>query len=372
MHLASGLRKRGHQTAILCVFQEGHDAEEVRRQGISLASLDLQQGWGPREFFRIFDWLRSNPVDVLHAYLFGFHVFAGLPARLLKVPVVLSSRREIAQWQKRRHLWVENMGNLLVDRVVSCSKAVEKWTLAKERISPEKVITIYNGINLGRFRPTGNRIKVRENLGIPLDAPLVGTVANMAVEKGYPYLLEAAEQILKEDPRVWFLFVGFGPLDREVKAWARKIPGHERIVFPGARTDIPDLVEAMDIFVLASVIEGFPNVLLEAMAMARPVVATAVGGIPELVEPGRDGFLVAPRDGKALAEAVLSLVRNPKRAEEMGLRGKEKITQHFSLDRMIDEYENLYLSLFRQKSPRISNRAILQVPSPELVQPLTS
>jgi len=174
MHLASGLRKRGHQTAILCVFQEGHDAEEVRRQGISLASLDLQQGWGPREFFRIFDWLRSNPVDVLHAYLFGFHVFAGLPARLLKVPVVLSSRREIAQWQKRRHLWVENMGNLLVDRVVSCSKAVEKWTLAKERISPEKVITIYNGINLGRFRPTGNRIKVRENLGIPLDAPLVG------------------------------------------------------------------------------------------------------------------------------------------------------------------------------------------------------
>ena len=348
IQLAAGLRERGHETRIVCLFREGPLAGEAREKGIPFTCLNLPYRWGVRTLGGIREWIRSHPVDVLHTYLFGFHLFAGVPARLLKIPVLLSSRREIPHWQKGRHRWLEKAGNLFVDRVVSCSKAVEKWTLEKEGIPRKKALTIYNGVDGGRFDPDRAQSSLRQEFHIPSEAPLVGTVANMATEKGYPYLLEAARLILKKMPQTWFLFVGFGPLEREIKDKAQKISGHEQIIFTGARTDIPNLIGAMDVFVLASVMEGFPNVLLEALAMAKPVVATEVGGIPELIESGQQGVLVPSRDGKALAEAVLSVLKDPQ-ARTMGRRGAEKIRKSFMLERMLDQYEALYLSLLQSK-----------------------
>lgn len=362
IQLASGLRERGHDARIVCLFREGPLGDEAREKGIPFTCLNLPYRWGIRTLLGIQDWIRSHPVDVLHTYLFGFHLFAGLPARLLKIPVLLSSRREIPHWQKGRHRWLEKVGNLFVDQIVCVSKAVEKWALEKEGIPPEKVLTIYNGVDVNRFNPARIQSFVRREFQIPSGTPLIGTVANMATEKGYPDLLEAAQLILQKSPEARFLFVGFGPREGEIRERAQKIAGHEQIIFTGARTDIPNLIGAMDVFVLASVIEGFPNVLLEALAMAKPVVATEVGGIPELIESGRNGILVPPRDGRALAEAVLSLFKNPEGARAMGRRGMEKIRKSFTLERMFDQYEALYLSLLQSKGrdiPESKEAAVL-------------
>jgi len=349
IYLAGYLLRKGYEVQITCLFKEGALAPVVKNLGIPLVCWNLPYRWNLRTFFHVKRRLQSSRPDILHTYLFGFHFFAGLPARLLKIPVILSSRREIADWQRKRHRILESLGNFFVDRVVCCSKAVEEWTRKKERISAGKILTIYNGVDFNRFHPSPMNFKIRKSFGIPENAPVLGTVANMAVEKGYPYLLEAADQISKANPNVWFLFVGFGPLEKEMKKKAEQIKAHKQIIFLGARSDIPNLLSAMDIFILASVIEGFPNVLLEAMASGKPVVATKAGGVPELIESGKDGLLVAPKNGPALAQAVLSLFGNRQKAEEFARSAEEKIQKNFSLEKMADQYETLYLSLLREK-----------------------
>ena len=349
IHLASGLRQRGHEAGVACICEEGVLAGEVRKRRIPFDCLETGGQWGIPTFFRLSEWLRSHPTDILHTYLFGFHLFAGLPARLAKFPVILSSRRDVDLAQKTWHLWLENAGNLFVDRVVSCSKAVEKWVLGREFLGREKVTTIYNGVDLERFTGAADRPGIRKEFGIPEDAALVGTIANFSFKKGYRHLLESARLILASEPRTWFLLVGSGPLEEEMKEAAKQIPHSDQIVFVGARTDIADLLAAMDLFVLASLWEGLPNVLLEAMAMGKPVVATEVGGASELIQPGTEGVLVPAGNDAALAEAVLVLLKNPAKAEAMGRRAQEKIRRQFTMERMIDDYEALYFSLCRQK-----------------------
>lgn len=349
VQLAAELRKRGFEAGIATIFREGVLAEEVKERQIPFVCLGAPYGWGPRTLIRIFNWLRSSCPDILHTYLFGFHFFAGFPARVLGVPHVVASRREIASWQKRRHRFVEDLGNLFVDRVVCCSEAVRVRTLEKERIQPEKVLTIYNGVDDVRFEAAGNGRQVREEFEIPANAPLVGTVANFAAEKGYPCLLEAARLVLEEIPESRFLLVGSGPLEKEIRERAGEIGAHRQIIFAGARADIPELLAAMDVFALASSSEGFPNALLEAMSEGKAVVATAVGGIPELVESGQDGMLVPPQDERALARAILSLLKDSGKRRAMGAQAREKIRSQFRLERMINDYEASYLSLIGRK-----------------------
>ena len=347
--LASGLQARGFDARIVTIFEEGILGPSVRKEGIPFECIHAPQSWGLETLIRILGWMRHRPMSILHTYLFGFHVFAGLPAKLLKVPVILSSRRELAHWQKARHRWVENLGNGLVDQVICCSEAARQWTLDKEVIRPEKLLTIYNGVDLKRFELPFQQMEIRTEFGIPRDKPVIGTVANFSYEKGYPYLLEAIERIHHRKPEAWFLLVGSGPLEDEMKKMASKSPAKGQIIFAGNRSDIPRVLAAMDIFVLASLSEGFPNVLLEAMAMARPVVASAVGGIPELVESGQDGILVPHRDSRSLAEAVLHLLDDETQATRLRYLAAEKIKTKFSLERMLDDYEQLYQRILRAK-----------------------
>lgn len=358
IHLARGLRERGYDTEIVCLFREGILAGEAREGEIPLTCLNLPYQWGFRTFYQILKWIRANPIDVLHTCLFGFHFFAASPARFLGIPTILASQREIPHWQKRRHRLLSRLGNLFVDRVVSCSKAAERWVLEKEKICPEKVLTLYNGVDLAQFNPFPADGVVRRQFGIPENAPLIGTVANFAFEKGYPYLLDAVQTLLTQDPSLWFLLVGSGPFENEIKKKARQIPNHRQIIFAGHRSNIPRLLASLDVFLLASVMEGFPNVLLEAMAMAKPVIATGVGGIPELIESGKNGILVPPKNGEALAQAVLSLLKDRKKAEAMGSAAEELIRRSFTLDRMIDQYENLYLSLLQKGEPQTTCAAL--------------
>jgi glycosyltransferase involved in cell wall biosynthesis len=348
--LAEGLNRRGFDCGIVCVYEEGMLGGEIRTRGIPLESLKAaNRKWNAETLYRIARWLSSARVDILHTYLFGLDSFGILPAKLFKVPVAISSRREIAVWQRRKHLWMNRLGNFFADGVICCSRAVEKWTVEKENINPRKIRTLYNGVDLGRFCGADHSAdSVREEFCVPKDGILIGTVANFSEVKGYPYLLDAARRILCKNPFVWFLLVGGGPLIEETKRMAREIPGHERIVFSGFRTDIPRLIGAMDIFVFASVLEGFPNVLLEAMAMGKPVVATETGGIPELISSGDEGILVPPGNGERLAEGVLSVLENPALGKRFAEKARGKIDSHFSIERMVDQYEQFYLSLFRK------------------------
>lgn len=349
VRLAEGLKQRGHQPEILCLFEEGRLAPAARQKGISVLCLNAPSTWGPSLFLRTFKALRKSSYDLLHTYLFGFHLFAGLPARLLGIPVVLSSRRDVDLSQTKKVLWLEKAGNLFVDRVVCNSEAVKTWAGGREGLPGKKIKVIYNGIDLNEFKPAGRSQSVRKELGIPDGAAVIGTVANFSFKKGYAYLLEAAERVLRERPDVWFLLAGFGPLEGEMKRKAAESPHFRRIVFAGERHDIPCVLEAMDLFVFASLWEGLPNVVLEALAMGKPVISTPVGGVPEVIHSGEEGVLVPLRDPSAMAQAIFFLLDHPDEREKLAGKGRQKIQNEFSLEGMLNAYENFYLSFFPQK-----------------------
>ncbi len=197
-------------------------------------------------------------------------------------------------------------------------------------------------------RPTavGARERVRRDLGVAEDAVVAITVANLRREKDYPNVLEAARQALAEDERLVVLAVGQGPLEDEVRAIHRRLGLGERVKLLGYRTDVSELLAASDLFVLGSAFEGLPVSIMEAMSEGLPVVATAVGGVPEAVVDGETGRLVPPRDAAALAEAIVELARDPSARARMGASGKER-AQVFDIRTAVEEEERAYIALAR-------------------------
>ncbi len=349
VRLAEQLRKRGHDVRILCIFQEGQLSDWARQLGIPLEAL-RQKKWRPPALLRIYHWLKKNPSDIVHTYLFGLHLFAGLSARLARVPVVVSSRRGVDLSQPAKILWLEMAGNLFSDRVVACAEAVRDWVLSRENVSPAKVVTLYNGVDLSLFSPQQSGRDIRCEFGIPEAVPLVGTVANFSDMKGYSDLIEAAALILQQRPDCQFLFVGAGPLEAEMRVKAEQLTGRGKIHFTGSRRDVPKLLAAMNIFAFASYWEGVPNVVLEAMALAKPVVSTPAGGVPEVISDGLNGRIVPMRSPQAMAEAILALMENPDESQALGVAARRTIETRFTLDRMADDYENFYTEILNRRT----------------------
>jgi len=323
IELAEGLQVRGHDVKIVCLFREGILAKDVREKGIPFMCLNLKEAWSISTLLHIFKWLRKESFTILHTYLFGFHLFVGLPARLCRIPVILSSRRDMEFDQSWKVLWIEKFGNYFVDLVVCCSELVRDWTLKREQLKSDQTMTIYNGIKWQDYS-SGNGASMRKEFGIPKDDIIVGAVANFSFKKGYSFLIEAAESVLSKRPDVWFLCVGSGYLEDEMRQRAKESRFGDRVIFTGKRRDIPDFMNTVNIFVLSSLWEGLPNVLLQAMAAGCPIISTDVGGISELIQSGKDGLLIQPKNSQLMANTILTLLENPNQAKNDGTQCARK------------------------------------------------
>ena len=203
----------------------------------------------------------------------------------------------------------------------------------------QRVRIIHNGVVLGEADTADDsaaaRAEVRAEFGFAADAPLIGSVAMLREEKGHDPLLQAFRLVLDDDPRARLLLVGDGPLRHVLRARAEELGVAGHVVFAGNRSDVPRLLRALDVFTLCSRTECFPMSVLEAMAAARPVVCTAVGGIPEMVVDGETGTLVPPGEPRALADAFLGLLRDPEGAARLGRAGRRRVEEEFTLDRSV-------------------------------------
>jgi glycosyltransferase involved in cell wall biosynthesis len=238
----------------------------------------------------------------------------------------------------------------LSDAIVAASEAVRQ-VLLRSGIPTSKVLVIRYGIDLKAFpNSLEARQRVRQELGISEEQPLCILVGRLAASKGHTYYLQAAQQILKRFPNTGFLIVGDGELKASLQEESEQRGIAERVLFTGFRRDVPDLLYAADVSVVPSVWEEpFAYVLQESMAAARPVVASAVGGTPEIVEDGVSGFLVEPCRADLLAEAISQLLADPDLRRSMGEKGRQRIERDFTVERMARDYEELYRSLL---SPR--------------------
>jgi glycosyltransferase involved in cell wall biosynthesis len=293
-------------------------------------------------------WCRARGIHIVQTCDFYANVIGLAGAALARVPVRIGSRRELQPDKSRAQLTVQRVAYQLAHRVVANSPAAARQ-LGAEGLSPDRVRVIPNGLDLERFHAkVHGRIKT------------MVTVANLRPEKSHDVLLEA---LARADGcrRLRLRIVGDGPCREALQCQARELGIARRVEFLGHREDVADLLASSDLFVLPSRSEAFPNSVLEAMASGLPVVASAVGGLLDLIDDGRNGLLVPPRDPAALAAAIERLVSQPTLAASLGESARRHVRDRYSFDRMVAGFEHLYLTELHARVPVTSGHASLTV-----------
>ena len=322
-------------------------------------------------FWDMVHWLRAHPVDVVHTHGSKAGVLGRLAASKAGVPVVVHT---VHGWghHARQHPLVrgfyiaaERRAALVTDQLIVVADSDRKRGLADGIGIPGQYQTVRPGIDIPRFRDVSNDPRAaKAALGLPPDALVVGTVSRLAAQKAPLDFVRMAAIVHARHPDVHFVFVGGGPLSASTADAVRTAGLTDAVHLLGYRDDVPQLLRALDIFVLNSLWEGLPAVFAQAMCAALPIVATRAGGASEAVMEGENGFLAAPGDPDALAARVLSLLNDPALRHQMGTRGLTLVDPLFSEARMVQQTEALYVRLAREKG-RLAPDSFLPIPPPD-------
>ena len=290
--------------------------------------------------------IKDRRIQIVHCHDFYSNIFGTAAAKLARERVrVITSRRDLAGMYSSSQRVIQRVAQVFSTAIVANSEAVKQMLVEREYFPERKVQRIYNCIDTERFRPCEPNRELARSLGLAGDAPLIGVVASLHPWKGHRMFIRAAGIVHRARPDVRFLIVGGGSELAALQALARDVGVSEAVVFAGARKDVPELLALMSIFALSSPSEGLPNAVLEAMACARPVVATRAGGTAEVVDHGNTGYLVPVGEHAALAEKLLVMLADPARAEEMGSRGRQRALAEFSGKRLVESVTQLYEAL---------------------------
>jgi L-malate glycosyltransferase len=305
-----------------------------------------------RQLKRFARWLKSSRIDILHTHDFYTNIFGMAGGALARLPVRVASMRETAGMRSGAQKQVQRVAYSLAHHVVANSNAVREKLIA-EGTRAEKVTVVYNGLDLERLVTRASREEALSLLGLSLDesraSRFVSIVANMRHEvKDYPMFLRSARQVKEAIPEAAFLLAGEGELSESLRGLARELGIHDSTFFLGRCEKVAELLSISEICVLSSKAEGFSNSILEYMAAARPVVATDVGGAPEVVSDGETGYLVHSGDAAMMAARLISLLRDPEKARMMGDKGRRLVEEKFSCQAQITQTEDLYNRLLKQ------------------------
>jgi glycosyltransferase involved in cell wall biosynthesis len=298
--------------------------------------------------------LRERGIEIVHTLDIRSNFLGRLAAWRAGIPAIVATRHEMfySPWfspmkkvRRFSYLVLDRLTAHLCRRFIVVSRAVGEELVRWERILRSKVSLIYNGVSLQQIAeqvsPQDKSIIAGE-FGISESHQMVGSVGRLAPPKGYDVFIQTAAKIVSQISNVTFLLVGEGDERHRLETLVKEMGLDKRFIFTGFQRDVLKFINSFDVFVLPSLYEGFPLTLLEAMGLSKPVVACNVGGVSEIVENGRTGILVSPRDPKALAEAILTMLRDRNRAGEMGRAGRRIVEERFQYQKMINETAEVY------------------------------
>jgi glycosyltransferase involved in cell wall biosynthesis len=324
----------------------------LEAHGIPVHTLNSTGPLDLRLVYKLVRLLRAQRVDVLHTRLIRADFYGRLAGRLSGVPLILTNLCDIysehfktwhGPWLGPLFYAVDRATLGLAHRLVANSDGVKADLVNQVGISADKVSRIYNGIDAALYAPQpGARQQMRRQIGLSEDEVVVGTVARLHYKKGLTYLLEAAHQLGGRFPGLRFIIAGDGPERRRLEEQARELGLGDRLIFLGDRTDISDVLAAMDVFAFPSLFEGLPNAILEAMAAGLPVVASDVAGNNEVVQDGLNGYLVPVQDAAALAEKIALLAADAPRRQALAAAGRQNVAERFSIPASTRQFELLY------------------------------
>jgi glycosyltransferase involved in cell wall biosynthesis len=352
LDLCKSLKRYGCES-IIGVIRNSHNphvevADEARKNSIDAMIFPCEGQLDVKLIFRIRKYASENQINLMHCHGYKSN-FYGLLASKKGIPIVTTNHNWLTSqsWKLRVYRHLDSLLIRYFSRVIAVSDGIKQEMLTYG-VPRGKIRVIDNGIDITRFRDTVSPEAVKKEFGLKKEITIIGTIGNLGAEKGHVYLLQAAKNIVKNVGSVKFFFVGDGPLRAYLENEATQLGIGDYVIFTGFRTDIPNLLSMMDIFVLPSVKEGLPMVLLEAMAARKTVVATRVGAIPKVVN-NENGMLVEPGDAAGLQDAILSLLASEEKRHRYASAGYDTVKTYFSSERMSLEYIDLYNELLENR-----------------------
>ena len=350
VNLATSLKKRGWEVRVVSMLPPQAFTEELKEAGIPLSILNMRRGVAdPRAVFRLVKILREWRPDIVHSHMIHANLLARVTRLFYKIPVLISTAHNIDEGGRWREI-AYRLTDSLADLTTNVSQAAVERYIRVGAAPKDKIIFVPNGIDISRFKPdrdTGWRL--RNELGI--DNYFVWlAVGRFEAAKDYPNMLQAFKMVVDKKQDTLLLLAGQGSLLEETRKLANELDLEDKVRFLGVRRDVPDLMNAADAYVMSSAWEGMPMVLLEAEACGLPVVATDVGGNSEVILNNKSGYIVPPGDSEALAAAMMKMMALPEAERRaMGRAGRAHIEANYSLERVVDQWEELYRELLQRK-----------------------
>jgi glycosyltransferase involved in cell wall biosynthesis len=342
--------RAGHRVSVLCLERPGKMADRAVELGATVTSIDKPPGVKLATVRKVAAFLTEAKPDVVHTHQIGALFYAGPAARRVGrggVPIVVHTEHGKHFETRRRNRWLGWWAAKNAQRVFCVSADIAKSVELHGVAKGPKVVVLANGIETSAFEKLGDGAALRRSLGIPLAAPVIGTVGRLAEVKRQDVLLQGCAKVRRhvgaEPPHV--LLVGGGPLEGDLKKLAGELGLRERAHFTGNTPTPEKFMGIMDVFALTSRSEGMPLVVLEAWAAGLPVVASRVGGLPEMIDDGTTGVLFESLDDDALATRLEEVLEDHEAAARLGLAGQEHVRKHFDVSVMAGNYERHYLEL---------------------------
>ncbi len=351
--LAAGIDKERFNVSI-CYFKGGERFIQYGKQelGIDLVGLKLERIYSIeafRQMFKLVKIIRDRKIDIVQTFHFKSDTYGVLISKLAGVSKIISSRRDMGDLKKPRQIFLNKLMNRFINRHIMVCDAVGNRFHEIEGIPKDKMITLYNGVDLARFNPGNKPRKSREELGIEEGDFVVGTVAHFRPEKAYHIFFEGIKKIRHSIGNLKVITLGGGSTREYFEAYCRENDLNGLVRFIGHVEDVENYLPFMDVFCMVpNKNEGFSNSILEAMAMGKPVIATDVGGNKESVAHNETGFIIPPDNSELLAEFILKLHADPEMRLNMGKKARKRAEEVFPLELMISGHEDLYEGILRQ------------------------
>ncbi len=358
--LLRGLDRERYDVHLAQFRESDPEMRDIDVGDTEVVRLHRSRRYEPSLLYRLVSLMRRLKVDLVYTVLSTADIWGRVAACLARRPALVTRKGTVLSGGDRENYeaMFDRLLRPFTDAVIVNSRMGLEDLIRARRADGDRAVVIHNGTDCERFSPLTpeERRRAREELGIPQSGLLVAGAGRLSEEKGWETLIGAVARLPRQGEReVYWLIAGDGPMRKLLEEHIARHGLSGRLRLLGFRRDVPSILGAADVVVLPSHREGIPNVLCEAMAMARPVVATRVGGIPELVEDGRSGLVVEPREPQALADALGALLADPHARERLGGHGRQRIVSEFSLERMVNETDRVLQTVLADRALTQSN-----------------
>lgn len=349
LELSKRINKEHFEIMVCTIKNDLEDGllDKVRDIGMQTASLCVENKWQFCKSFRLYKIIKDFNPDIIQSFLFFDNILARIIGKLAGVPIIISGQRNVPLTIPFLRNLAEKFTISFSNLIISNTNGGKNWLINKFRLNSERVKIIYNGIGLEEIDYI-KKDELLKEIGLSGDEKIVGFIGRLERQKGVKYLIDAIRILSDESPSIYALIIGDEKEEDALKKYADSL--NCNVIFLGWKDNASQYFSIFDMFVLPSLWEGMPNVILEAMWNEMPVIATKVGGNAEIIEDGKTGFLIEPGNSQALAEKILEVISLSESKKQSIIRNaKNKVINDFNIDKTVKEFEDTYLALLSKK-----------------------